>query len=127
MALSETARSKICTLVEQYPERRTALLPALKLAEADQESGKMSRGRSTEMSRSVLAVVDELCDHVDVRPASAPAQDPEVQVPAPAGLAACVAGRGRGIVRLDRHGQIRRKCRRRDRHADPLSSLCNVR
>jgi NADH-quinone oxidoreductase subunit E len=35
MALSAPTRTAICTLVEQYPERRTALLPALKLAQAD--------------------------------------------------------------------------------------------
>jgi NADH-quinone oxidoreductase subunit E len=33
--LSATAREKIERLVETYPERRTALLPALKLAQAD--------------------------------------------------------------------------------------------
>ncbi len=35
MALSDPTRAAICKLVEQYPERRTALLPALKLAQAD--------------------------------------------------------------------------------------------
>jgi NADH-quinone oxidoreductase subunit E len=35
MALSDPTRTAICKLVEQYPERRTALLPALKLAQAD--------------------------------------------------------------------------------------------
>src|SRR5215216_5438473 len=35
MSLSDAARAKICKLVEQYPEHRTALLPALKLAQAD--------------------------------------------------------------------------------------------
>jgi NADH-quinone oxidoreductase subunit E len=35
MGLSDPTRSAICKLVEQYPERRTALLPALKLAQAD--------------------------------------------------------------------------------------------
>ena len=35
MPLSDAARTKICKLVETYPERRTALLPALKLAQAD--------------------------------------------------------------------------------------------
>jgi NADH-quinone oxidoreductase subunit E len=33
--LSDPIRAAICKLVEQYPERRTALLPALKLAQAD--------------------------------------------------------------------------------------------
>src|ERR671935_3011601 len=35
MPLSDPTRAAICKLVEQYPERRTALLPALKLAQAD--------------------------------------------------------------------------------------------
>jgi NADH-quinone oxidoreductase subunit E len=35
MGLSNPTRSAICKLVEQFPERRTALLPALKLAQAD--------------------------------------------------------------------------------------------
>lgn len=35
MTLSETTRASIQKLVETYPERRTALLPALKLAQAD--------------------------------------------------------------------------------------------
>ena len=35
MSLSETARAQIERLVATYPERRTALLPALKLAQAD--------------------------------------------------------------------------------------------
>lgn len=35
MTLSETTRASIQTLVDTYPERRTALLPALKLAQAD--------------------------------------------------------------------------------------------
>jgi NADH-quinone oxidoreductase subunit E len=35
MPLSDPTRAAICKLVDQYPERRTALLPALKLAQAD--------------------------------------------------------------------------------------------
>jgi len=35
MPLSATTRAAICQLVEQYPERRTALLPALKLAQVE--------------------------------------------------------------------------------------------
>ena len=33
--LSEAARARILALAEQYPSRRTALLPALKLAQAE--------------------------------------------------------------------------------------------
>jgi len=35
MPLSDSTRSAICELVDLYPERRTALLPALKLAQAE--------------------------------------------------------------------------------------------
>jgi NADH-quinone oxidoreductase subunit E len=35
MSLSETTRQSIARLAELYPERRTALLPALKLAQGD--------------------------------------------------------------------------------------------
>jgi NADH-quinone oxidoreductase subunit E len=35
VSLSEPTRERICRLVETYPERRTALLPALKLAQAE--------------------------------------------------------------------------------------------
>jgi NADH-quinone oxidoreductase subunit E len=41
VTLSEQARSSIQKLVATYPERRTALLPALKLAQAD--AGWLSR------------------------------------------------------------------------------------
>ena len=51
----------------------TVVLPALKLAAADQASGKLRRERALEMSRSMLAVIEELCEHVDVAPGGAPA------------------------------------------------------
>jgi NADH-quinone oxidoreductase subunit E len=35
MGLSDPTRLAICKLVDQFPERRSALLPALKLAQAD--------------------------------------------------------------------------------------------
>ena len=35
MSLSEATRQSIARLVAQFPERRTALLPALKLAQAE--------------------------------------------------------------------------------------------
>src|SRR5207244_13640523 len=41
MSLSEQTRAAILKLVATYPERRTALLPALKLAQAD--AGYLSR------------------------------------------------------------------------------------
>ena len=69
----------------------SVVLPALKLAAADEASGKLTRERSAEMNRSMLAVIDELCEHVDVGPSA----DPQVApAPLPSGVVACVAGRG---------------------------------
>ena len=65
----------------------SVVLPALKLAAADEAIGKLTRQRSAEMSRSMLAVIDELCEHVDVGPAAD-------RGPAWPGVVACVAGRG---------------------------------
>jgi len=65
----------------------SVVLPALKLAAADEAIGKLTRQRSAEMSRSMLAVIDELCEHVDVGPAAD-------RGPAGSGVVACVAGRG---------------------------------
>jgi predicted PurR-regulated permease PerM len=65
----------------------SVVLPALKLAAADEAIGKLTRQRSAEMSRSMLAVIDELCEHVDVGPAAD-------RGPAWSGVVACVAGRG---------------------------------
>ena len=65
----------------------SVVLPALKLAAADEAIGKLTRQRSAEMSRSMLAVIDELCEHVDVGPAAD-------RGPARSGVVACVAGRG---------------------------------
>jgi hypothetical protein len=87
----------------------TVVLPALKLAAVDEAGGKLSRERSAELSRSALAVIDELCEHVDVGSAgrSGPGPAGSVQAgpgqagagqvtpaAAPSGLVACVAGRG---------------------------------
>ena len=70
----------------------SVVLPALKLAAADEASGKLTRERSAEMSRSMLAVIDELCEHVDVGRRRGPGQ--VAAAPAPSGVVACVAGRG---------------------------------
>jgi predicted PurR-regulated permease PerM len=67
------------------------VLPALKLAAADEASGKLRPERSLEMSRSTLAVIEELSEHVDVVPdAAAPARAAEE----PSRVAVCIAGRG---------------------------------
>ena len=67
------------------------VLPALKLAAADEANGKLTRERAAEMSRSMLAVIDELRDHVDIAPEAGGQAE---RAPAPTGLVACVAGRG---------------------------------
>ncbi len=68
------------------------VLPALKLAAADEAIGKLPPGRSLEMSRSMLAVIEELSEHVDVVPTGAAA--PGRAAGEPARVAACIAGRG---------------------------------
>ena len=70
----------------------SVVLPALKLAAADEAIGKLTRERSAEMSRSMLAVIDELRDHVDIEPGAAEGQG--ARAPAQPGGVACVAGRG---------------------------------
>jgi predicted PurR-regulated permease PerM len=70
----------------------SVVLPALKLAAADEAIGKLTRERSAEMSRSMLAVIDELRDHVDIEPGAAEGQ--ANHAPVPSGGVACVAGRG---------------------------------
>jgi hypothetical protein len=68
------------------------VLPALKLAAADEASGKLRPERAVEMSRSTLAVIEELSEHVDVVPngAATPVRPPTE----PPIVAACIAGRG---------------------------------
>jgi predicted PurR-regulated permease PerM len=72
----------------------TVVLPALKLAAADEASGKLSHERPAEMSRSVLAVIDELCEHVDAGSALPAGPGQAARSPARTGVAMCVAGRG---------------------------------
>jgi predicted PurR-regulated permease PerM len=71
----------------------TVVLPALKLAAADQAIGKLRRERSVEMSQSMLAIIDELSEHVDAVPSGAAAAAGQPSG-APSHVAACVAGRG---------------------------------
>jgi hypothetical protein len=68
------------------------VLPALKLAAADEASGKLRPERAVEMSRSTLAVIEELSEHVDV--VSNGAASPVRQPTEPPIVAACIAGRG---------------------------------
>ena len=77
------------SLVDYYD---SVVLPGLKLAAADESRGTISRQRAAEMTRSILAVISELAEHVDAKNTDAANQEP-VQGSA-TGLIACVAGRG---------------------------------
>jgi hypothetical protein len=77
------------SLVDYYD---SVVLPGLKLAAADEARGTISRQRATEMTRSILAVISDLEEHVDAKDTGASNQE-RIQGPA-TGLIACVAGRG---------------------------------
>ena len=77
------------SLVDYYD---SVVLPALKLAAADEARGTMTRQRATEMTRSILAVISDLEEHVDGKHTAALNQE-RIQGTA-TGLVACVAGRG---------------------------------
>ena len=77
------------SLVDYYD---SVVLPGLKLAAADETDGTISRQRASEMTRSILAVISDLDEHVD---AGDTAASTEQRTPGTAtGLVACVAGRG---------------------------------
>ena len=77
------------SLVDYYD---SVVLPGLKLAAADEASGTISRQRATEMTRSILAVISDLDEHVDAKDTGGTDQE---RLPGTAtGLIACVAGRG---------------------------------
>ena len=67
------------------------VLQGLKLAVEDQARGTVDAGRAERMTRSMLSVINDLNDHVDMPAADAP---PPAPVVATAGSVACVAGRG---------------------------------
>ena len=77
------------SLVDYYD---SVVLPGLKLAAADEARGTISRQRATEMTRSILAVVSDLAEHVDAQHTGTSNQE---RLPGSStGLIACVAGRG---------------------------------
>jgi hypothetical protein len=77
------------SLVDYYD---SVVLPGLKLAAADEARGTISRQRATEMTRSILAVINDLEEHVDAEHMGTSNRGP-IQGTA-TGLIACVAGRG---------------------------------
>jgi predicted PurR-regulated permease PerM len=78
------------SLVDYYD---SVVLPGLKLAAADEARGTITRQRATEMTRSILAVISDLEEHVDAKHTGTSNQDRPIQGTS-TGLVACVAGRG---------------------------------
>ena len=78
------------SLVDYYD---SVVLPGLKLAAADEARGTISRQRAAEMTRSILAVIRDLEEHVDAKDTGTSNEGLSIQGP-PTGLVACVAGRG---------------------------------
>jgi predicted PurR-regulated permease PerM len=76
------------SLVDYYD---SVVLPALKIAAADEARGTISRQRAAEITRLILAVISDLDEHVDTKRAAA--AHPE-STPAARSVVACVAGRG---------------------------------
>ena len=77
------------SLVDYYD---SVVLPGLKLVAADEARGTISRQRATEMTRSILAVISDLEEHVDAKQTGTSNLE-RIQGTA-TGLVACVAGRG---------------------------------
>ena len=77
------------SLVDYYD---SVVLPGLKLAAADDARGTISRQRAAEMTRSILAVISDLDEHVDAKHVATSTQE-RIQGTAN-GLVTLVAGRG---------------------------------
>ena len=78
------------SLVDYYD---SVVLPGLKLAAADEARGTISRQRAAEMTRSILAVIGDLDEHVDATHTGTSNQERAIQGTS-TGIVACVAGRG---------------------------------
>ena len=76
-------------LVDYYD---SVVLPALRLAADDERRGTISRPRTAEMIRSILAVISDLDQHRDEKRESVSTHE-RIQG-TPRGFVACVAGRG---------------------------------
>jgi predicted PurR-regulated permease PerM len=75
-------------LIEYYDG---VILAGLKLAAEDEARGTISGDRVQLMSRTMLAVIDDLHDHVAVDPGRGALPEP---MSFPVGVVACIAGRG---------------------------------
>ena len=78
------------SLVDYYD---SVVLPGLKLAAADEARGTISRQRAAEMTRSILAVIRDLEEHVDAKHTGTSNQQRPIERSS-TGLVVCVAGRG---------------------------------
>ena len=78
------------SLVDYYD---SVVVPGLKLAAADEARGTISRQRAAEMTRSILAVIGDLEEHVDAKHTGTSKPERLLQGTS-TGLVACVAGRG---------------------------------
>jgi hypothetical protein len=76
-------------LVDYYD---SVVLPGLRLAAADEARGTISRQRAAEMTRSIVAVIGDLDEHVDASHAATSTQERMHGIAS--GLVALVAGRG---------------------------------
>jgi predicted PurR-regulated permease PerM/methylmalonyl-CoA mutase cobalamin-binding subunit len=77
------------SLVDYYDG---VVLPALKVAAADEARGTISRQRAAEITRLILAVISDLDEHADTKRAATASVE---STPGRAsGVVACVAGRG---------------------------------
>jgi predicted PurR-regulated permease PerM len=78
------------SLVDYYD---SVVLPALKLAAAAEALGTISRQRAAEMTRSILAVIRDLEEHVDAKHTGTSDQERPIERSS-TGLVVCIAGRG---------------------------------
>ena len=80
------------SLVDYYD---TVVLPGLKIAAADEARGIITRQRAAEMTRSILAVIRDLEEHIDAKHTDvARSERPTPTQATSPGVVACVAGRG---------------------------------
>ncbi len=77
------------SLVDYYD---SVVLAGLKLAAADEARGTISRQRATEMTRSILAVISDLAEHVDAKDTGGSNQERTQRTGT--GPIECIAGRG---------------------------------
>ena len=101
------------SLVDYYD---SVVLPALKLAAADEARGTISRQRAAEMTRSILAVISDLDEHVDAKHAGS--------LDAGSGCRAIANGARRAALQVAARSTM--SCRRCWRSCWPSEGSCRV-